>query len=234
MQLLAIETTGQKASAALYKDGFLYALSNESEFSHLQEITPLISKIIAAQNVQIEMLDAIAVSQGPGSFTGIRIGMATAKGLAFVWNKPVICVPTLQSFAFSDYAKTLKNILLCPIFDARRSQVYTAAYEPFSMNAVLSEKACSIEDLAKDLKSLSKNYEKICFFGDGIRTYGEFFAENFSNSFFAKDEEQLQNAKNVAILAAKLFDKGNLSDCYLCEPEYLRAAEAERKRMEKC
>ena len=106
--ILAIETTGPLASVAL--SGFP-ELVNQTHYSHLEEIAPMVKEILAASGVDPAELDAIAVSRGPGSFTGIRIGMATAKGFAQVWDKPVICVPTLASFAFSGFEK--KQIWWC-------------------------------------------------------------------------------------------------------------------------
>ena len=127
MLILAIETTGPYASVAL-TDGTDYRmLTNDSDYSHLQETVPMVKKLMEQENAKPEELSAVSVSRGPGSFTGVRIGMATAKGLAQVWDKPIVEVPTLESFAYADMPYT-NSVLICPVFDARRSQVYAAAF----------------------------------------------------------------------------------------------------------
>ena len=112
MLILAIDTTGPLASCALSDGLQIEQIINDTEYSHLEEIVPMVKRLLAEQKVQPEELDAIAVSRGPGSFTGIRIGMATAKGLAQIWDKPIVCVPTLDSFAYGREQEKLhdKNI----------------------------------------------------------------------------------------------------------------------------
>ena len=137
MRLLAIDTTGAFSSTAIYDDGIIAQIINEDDYSHLQKLVPGIKLLMDEEEVKPEDIDAVAVSRGPGSFTGIRIGMATAKGLAQIWNKPIVEVPTLATFAFCDYSWTdEENALYCPVFDAKRMQVYAAAYEKNNKEAV--------------------------------------------------------------------------------------------------
>ena len=126
MLILAVDTTGPLCSCALF-DGERVSLSiNKTDYSHLEEIAPMVQKLLADEGRQPSELSAVAVSRGPGSFTGVRIGLATVKALAQIWDKPVIEVPTLESFAF---AKCLRpGDVACPMFDARRDQTYAAAY----------------------------------------------------------------------------------------------------------
>jgi len=126
MKLLAIETTGAKASVALIDEGGNAAVQGSDEtMNHLQHLIPMIQQLLTNCALSINDITGILVSEGPGSFTGIRIGMATAKGLAQALNVPIIGVPTLRSFA---YHMEWENIVVCPVFDARRQQIYAGAY----------------------------------------------------------------------------------------------------------
>ncbi|MBR0138830.1 MAG: tRNA (adenosine(37)-N6)-threonylcarbamoyltransferase complex dimerization subunit type 1 TsaB [Firmicutes bacterium] len=238
MVILAIETTGRLASAALYKDGCISEKSDGSEYSHLQRIAPMIAELLNERGVSPESLDAVAVSRGPGSFTGIRIGMATAKALAQVWDKPVICVPTLMSFAFSGSEELLtkkngEKLLFCPVFDARRSQVYAGAYEPLSRRAVVSDAAYGPDEYIEKLREVSSHYDRLIFFGDGIEPFKEKLENCGLPAEAAPEELRYQKASWTARLAAEMFKDGLLDDCFSASPEYLRLAEAERKLKEK-
>ncbi len=238
MVILAIETTGRLASAALYEDGRISEKSDGSEYSHLQRIAPMVGELLKGRGVSPESLSAVAVSRGPGSFTGIRIGMATAKALAQVWNKPVICVPTLMSFAFSGCEEVLakspgEKLLFCPVFDARRSQVYAGAYEPLGRKAVIGDAAYGPDELIEKLGEVSASYDRIIFFGDGIAPFEEKLTGSGLNAEPAPEELRYQKASWAARLAAEMFKDGMLDDCFSASPEYLRPAEAERKLKEK-
>ena len=254
MTILAIETTGPLASAAIYRDGKTVYTSNDSVFSHLQECVPMITKLMADEGVSPDDLDAVAVSCGPGSFTGIRIGMATAKGLAQVWNKPIVEVPTLESFAYADMPYT-HSTLICPLFDARRSQVYAAAYRRSAewfgsccvpsangpeLKTVVPEGAYALDEYLSLLEQAAWDGDTLFFLGDGSRKFAEqirMFLEapccgegvNVKVEF-AADGHYLQRADSVAVLAAKLFKEGKVKDCYSAQPNYLRAAEPDRQK----
>ena len=234
MLILSVETTGPLCSVALWDGKNMRQSVNQTQYSHLEEVVPMIKAIMAEYAVSPEDLDAIAVSRGPGSFTGVRIGMATVKGLAQVWNKPVIEVPTLASFAFGCYSwlKTGK-VLVCPMFDARRSQVYSGVYEPLNKEAVVEDAAYGIEELMEKIRGLKDKYDFIVFFGDGIKVYKDHLPECGIPYEIAHDEDLYQMAANDARLGEELFKEGCLKDCYTCQPEYLRLAEAERKLKEK-
>jgi tRNA threonylcarbamoyladenosine biosynthesis protein TsaB len=263
--ILAIETTGPYASVAVSgvlgpvtedslkgkplserpkalpprEEGIL-ELINHTDYSHLEEIAPMVKEILATARMEPEDLDAIAVSRGPGSFTGIRIGMATAKGFAQVWEKPLLCVPTLASFAFgdfdwSDFAEGLipANILICPLFDARRSQVYAGVYAPETAEPLLPDAAYDVPAYLEKLAALaaSKPGCTAVFFGDGCDA--AHIREALENSgishVFAPKAHQFQKASSDLNLALQLYKAGRFTDCYGAEPEYLRLAEAERK-----
>ncbi|MBQ5436481.1 MAG: tRNA (adenosine(37)-N6)-threonylcarbamoyltransferase complex dimerization subunit type 1 TsaB [Firmicutes bacterium] len=234
MVILTIETTGQLASAAIYEDGRITERTGGRKLSHLQKIAPMIGDLMAERGIVPAGIDAVAVSRGPGSFTGIRIGMATAKALAQVWDKPVICVPTLQSFAFCGYGEGRgERLLFCPMFDARRSQVYAGAYEPGSRTAVVEDSAWDPDELISRLRDVSGAYDRIVFFGDGIEPWKEKIEGSGLVFETAPEEARYQTACQAARLAAVMYGAGELCDCYTASPEYLRLAEAERKLAEK-
>ena len=258
MLILAIETTGPLASAALYDDGMVSFVRNSSDFSHLQECVPMIKALLSEEEADPAQLDAVAVSCGPGSFTGIRIGMATAKGLAQIWNKPVIEVPTLESFAWADIPFT-RSTLICPVFDARRSQVYAAAFRKMSgledsccvpsagniteVRTIVPEGAYGLDEYLQLLSDAAWDGDTLLFFGDGSRKFEEQICAALEapccgegpavEVAFAEDDYYLQRADNVAMLAAKLLAEGKVKDCYSAQPNYLRAAEPDRKKEKK-
>ena len=254
MVILAIETTGPLASAAVYRDGKTAFTMNGSVFSHLQECVPMVMSLMDSEGVRPEDMDAIAVSCGPGSFTGIRIGMATAKGLAQVWDKPIVEVPTLESFAYAEMPYTATT-LICPLFDARRSQVYAAAYRRMgamaewhsavregrgAVQTVVPEGAYALDEYLQLLQDAARDGDKLFFLGDGSRKFDEQIRMTLGGcccgegpSFgieFAADEHYLQRADSVAVLGAKLYREGKIKDCYSAQPNYLRAAEPDRQK----
>lgn len=235
MKLLAIDTTGAHSSVAIYDNDIITQLLNGEEFSHLQKLVPSIDALLNETGTSPSELDGIAVSRGPGSFTGIRIGMATAKGLAQIWNKPIIEVPTLASFAYREYdwIKEPKNTVLCPVFDAKRHQIYGGAYKPGSDKMLVPDGAY---DLPEYLMLLSENIDAektFAFLGDGIAVYEEGLKACGRPYLFAPEKDRYQTAFGAARLGAKLFAEGKLKDCFTAKPEYLRQAEAERRVSEK-
>ncbi|HPX70429.1 MAG TPA: tRNA (adenosine(37)-N6)-threonylcarbamoyltransferase complex dimerization subunit type 1 TsaB [Bacillota bacterium] len=235
MLILAIETTGPLASCALWDGREMKQLINTTQYSHLEEIAPMTQRLMRDNSVSPADIDAIAVSRGPGSFTGVRIGMATAKALAQVWNKPVIEVPTLASFAYGSYEWMMSpsRLLICPIFDARRSQVYAGVYRMGSKTPLIEDAAYGMEELMEKIRALSSDWDGIVFFGDATAPYKDSLVFCAMPYETARGDDLYQMASSVAKLGAELFAEGVLSDCYSCKPEYLRLAEAERKLAEK-
>ncbi len=234
-KILAIETTGPLASCALSSPGGVICRINYTDYSHLEEIPPMIRDMLQDSDVEPESLDAIAVSRGPGSFTGIRIGIATAKGLALVWNKPVIEVPSLAAFAYGDYPWIkAENPLICPLFDARRKQIYAGAYRPLRRESLVKDAAYSPGEYLQALKRVMKQFDKAVFFGDATESFMREYGEALEFPFIvAPADSRFQIASSVLRLALELFENGSLKDAFSAEPEYLRLAEAERKLREK-
>ena len=180
----------------------------------------------------------IAASEGPGSFTGIRIGVSSARALAQALGRKTISVPTLQSFAY--HVPEYRGVI-CPIFDARRSQVYGGAYqwqEDGSCREVISGGAYDLGELLQLLEQL--NPAELTFFGDGISPYEARIREWEGSSSndnirlrFAEADKRLQKASSVAKLAYQLYLRGEIKAFNDLKPNYMRKAEAERKLEEK-
>ena len=152
MKILGIDSSGIVASAAIADEKNIIAeFTINNKQTHSQTLLPMIDMVVKMSGVQLEEIDAIAVAAGPGSFTGLRIGSSTAKGLALALNKPIVSVPTLDGLA---YRLAISEGIICPIMDARRNQVYTAVYkmENGELKALSEQKAVDIHELFEELE----------------------------------------------------------------------------------
>lgn len=226
MYILALETTGPNASVAIInEDGKVAELKNDEVLNHLQYLMPMTQQLLEEQGLAISDMTAIAASQGPGSFTGIRIGVSSARALAQVMGVETIAVPTLKAFAYNmpDF-----DGLICPVFDARRSQVYAGAYrwEGGKIAEVVEGAPYSIDEF---MEKTEKTGLPRMFFGDGTKAYKDYFCEEE----IAPEEIRLQTASSVAKLAKDLLEEGKGLPYEQLKPNYMRKAEAERKLEEK-
>ncbi len=213
MIMLAIETTSKLASVAIRdKLGNIYEETSTEKLSHLQNLIPMIDTLLMRCQLQLSDIDLIAVSKGPGSFTGIRIGIATAKALAQFLEIRVISVPTLHAMAYSHEEY---DGVLCPMIDARRGQVYGAAYRWENSN-----EGRSCFEILKPGPYMEAEF----------RTLLEEARKGRELQFLG---EESQRAINVAKLGFDLYNKGAEVDFYQIGPEYMRKAEAEQKLEEK-
>lgn len=239
MNILAIETTGAEASVAIINDQQeVFEEASTEKLNHLQNLMPMVDHLLTKCRLSIDDLSYIAVSEGPGSFTGIRIGVSSARALAQALELQTISVPTLQSFAY--HVPNYKGII-CPIFDARRSQVYGGAYqwdENGECIEVVPGGAYMLSELLEQLERLDAG--EITFFGDGIMPYQaeikkwqDSSLNNNKRILFAEDDKKLQKASSVARLAYKLYQAGEWKNLFDLKPNYMRKAEAERKLEEK-
>lgn len=245
MRILAIETTGPNASVALIDEsGEVWEEVSDKTLSHLQNLIPMIDNLLEKCELVISDVTHIAVSEGPGSFTGIRIGMATAKALAQALELPAVSVPTLRSFAW--HVPDFQG-LVCPLFDARREQVYAGAYywDNGRCCQAVRDDAWNLEDylLAIDEFDPAKERE-ILFFGDGIQVYEEdllrwaisskrLSPNDDMSRILAAPEQRLQRAASVARAALEIARAGRAVDFERLQPVYLRKSEAERKLEQK-
>ena len=227
MRILAIEASSQVAGVAILTDDVITAeYTVNHKITHSQTLMPMLDEIVKMTETELSTVDAIAVSGGPGSFTGLRIGSATGKGLAQALNVPIIHVPTLEGMAYNAYGF---DGVVCPIMDARRSQVYTGIYRfKDEMEVVLEGCAISIEELVEHLK---KNTEKVLFIGDGIPVFKEYLTKELGEKvFFAPANMNRQRAASVASLAVKYYEQGKSVEAKEHLPEYFRNSQAERER----
>lgn len=231
MKILAIEASSLVASVAILTDDIITAeYSMNHKITHSQTLMPMIDEIIKRTDTVIEELDAVAVSAGPGSFTGLRIGSATAKGLGQALNIPLIHVPTLDAMAYNAFGY---DGLICPIMDARRSQVYTGIYsfEGQDLKIHLENTAISIDELMEKLNSMN---QRVLFIGDGIPVFTDFIKEHaIFECCFAPANMNRQRAASVATLGAVYYANGFTEQPQDHLPEYLRVSQAERERAER-
>lgn len=231
MKILALDSSGLVASVALLEDEVLLAeYTVNYKKTHSQTLLPMLDTIAQMIELDLNSLDAIAVAAGPGSFTGLRIGSATAKGLGLAFDKPLVAVPTVEALAYNLYGTTG---LICPMMDARRNQVYTGIYrfENGEMSVVCDQEAVKVDELAADLNARG---EHVTFLGDGVPVYKERLSELLTVKFdFAPAHLSRQRAGAVGALGMKYYAQGRIQSAREHQPEYLRLSQAERERAER-
>lgn len=215
--ILGIETSTKICSIALTQGKQLLAIEEiGGEFSHSENTTVFIEKVINQSGKSLSEINAIAVSKGPGSYTGLRIGVSTAKGLCFALNKPLIAVDTLQAMALRMAKQTTdKNLLFCPMIDARRMEVYTAIYN--ANNELIEPISAKIIDENSFNNHLS--IQKIMFFGDGAAKCKTTFAHH-KNALF--NDGISPSAIEINALALKKLNNKQFEDVAYFEPFYLK------------
>lgn len=231
MKILAIDSSSVVATVALAEDNKIIAeYSVNYKKTHSQTLLPMIEEIMNMAEVKAEELDAIAVSGGPGSFTGLRIGSATAKGIALAINKPIIHIPTMDGLAYNMCGS---DRLVCPIMDARRNQVYTGLYE-FEGNKLVVKKTQDQSDIMEIIELVNKMGRPVVFLGDGVYVYNDIIDANVKVDYqIAPIHMNMQRAASVAALAAVYYIEGRMTNSMEHKPEYLRKSQAERELEEK-
>lgn len=227
MKVLAFDSSGLVASVAIVNDKDLVAeYTVNYKKTHSQTLLPMLDEISKMLNLDLKEVDAIAVAEGPGSFTGLRIGSATVKGLGMVLDIPIIPVPTVDGLAYNLY-KT-KGVI-CPLMDARRNQVYTGIYKwDQDEFVVLSEqKAVGIEEIAKEINQIN---EEVIFLGDGVSVFEGQLKEMIKVPYtFAPPHVSKQRAGAIGALGLEMYKKGTMIDSDVFSPTYLRKSQAERE-----
>ena len=230
MRILAIESSSLVASVAIVEDGVTLAeYTANFKMTHSQTLLPMIDSMVGLFGIDLATIDAIAVSGGPGSFTGLRIGSATAKGLGLALNKPLIHVPTVDGTAYNLYGA---KGLICPIMDARRNQVYTGIYRfEQDFEVVMEQDAMDMAELIEKLNSMG---ERVIFLGDGVPVHENKIRELMTVPFdFAPAHMNRQRAASIATLGAVYFAEGKIQTAEEHGPDYLRKSQAEREREER-
>lgn len=230
MKILALDSSGLVASVALMSEEQLIgAYTINYKKTHSQTLLPMLDVMFKQLDMDIAEIDAIAISGGPGSFTGLRIGAATAKGLGLALNKPLIHIPTADGMAYQMYGV---DGIICPIMDARRSQVYTGLYECKPEFKVLKEQmAVTIDEL---LEMLNQWGQPVTFLGDGVPVHRERIAEQLEVPFaFAPSYCNRQSGAAVGALGVAYYKAGKVELAAEHKPDYLRVSQAERERAER-
>ena len=227
MLILALDSTAVVATVALCEDETVLAAETVScGLKHSETILPLVEKLLSVTGKTIADIDLFSCSVGPGSFTGVRIGVATIKGLAF-GRKKCVGVSTLEALAYNLHGK---EGIVCPVMDARRGQLYNALFR-WDGNTLLRltpDRVIMIDDLAKELADTQDN---VFLCGDAYLLVKDTI--NLGNVQETDDDSISQNAVSVARLALHEYQKGNFVDDAELRPTYLRAPQAERERNER-
>ena len=243
MRVLAIDSSGLTATVAVVEETQTVAeYTINYKKTHSQTVLPMIDEVVKMTELDLGTIDAIAVAGGPGSFTGLRIGSATAKGLGLALNKPLIHVPTVDGLAYNVFGC---EDIICPIMDARRNQVYTGIYT-FSKKAgekegrnlvepvfqvIKMQMAVSIEELAE---RLNRYRRPVVFLGDGVPVYENVLAEKLTVPYsFAPAYMNRQRAAVVGTLAIQYYKSGKFETAEEHRPDYLRVSQAERERAQR-
>jgi tRNA threonylcarbamoyladenosine biosynthesis protein TsaB len=233
MKILAIESSAMVASVAVVEDSKIiceYTLNEKK--THSQTIMPMVESIKKEIGLDLKTLDAIAVSSGPGSYTGLRIGSATAKGLAHVLDIPVIGISTIESMA-TNIAPT--TVIICPMLDARRQHVFSGAYrydDKQCLEVIIEINQISVVDLLEKLKVYQ---QPILFLGDGFEAHEALIRENMDESYIkvARPIEFLPSASALGLLAIERLKAGEVDNYMTHQPNYYRVSQAEREYEEK-
>ena len=226
MKIIGIDISGLVASVAIWEDDTVIAeYSTNYKKTHSQTLLPMLDQIKKMTDLDMDTVDAIAIAAGPGSYTGLRIGSATAKGIALALDIPIVEVPTLEGLAYNMWGTT---DFVCPIMDARRKQVYAGIYEfDPELNAVYPQSATDIYEITDKLNEFGG---PVIFLGDGVPAYGEIIKERMTVPYkFAPAHKNRQSAASVASLGARYFKEGKAINADDHSPVYLRKSQAENE-----
>ena len=226
MLILAFESSAKPASVALVRDGALVSQYSQcSALTHSRTLLPMAEDMLKNAELSLEDVDLIAVAHGPGSFTGIRIGVSTVKGLAWAADKPCVGVSTLEAMAWHGLCR---GGYICPVMDARRQQVYNALFEIENgkPRRITEDRPIALEALAEEVRALDA---PVFLVGDGAELTREYFQSHDIPCVMAPENLRWQSAWGVA-MAASGKPSGTADDLL---PVYLRLSQAERERQEK-
>lgn len=241
MKILGIDSSGMVASVAIVQDDVIIAeYTMNHKKTHSETLLPMIDEIVKTSETKLEELDAIAIAAGPGSFTGLRIGAATAKGLAMAVDKPIIPIKTCEGLAFNMWGA---EGLVCPIIDARRNQVYTGLYRvKGNVEVILEQQPMDIHELIEYINNYSKRREAseggpaegVSFLGDGVAIYKDVIWKEIDIPCqMAPAIMNRQRGASIASYGELLYKEGKYINADDFAPEYLRKSQAERVRESK-
>lgn len=226
--ILAVDTSAKSVSCAIVKDGnVLASYFANNGLTHSQTLLPMVDHLLQTANVCIKEIDALAVNAGPGSFTGVRIGVSAVKGLAFTNETPCISVSTLESMA--EVMPVIPGIAVCGVMDARCQQVYTAIFTKDCNGTLVrqsEDEAISIQDLGERLKQLDM---PVMLVGDGSQLCYRTLCDTVPDLMLAPSAVRLQSAVGTALVAERLYLQQQTISAEDLLPTYLRLPQAERE-----
>jgi tRNA threonylcarbamoyl adenosine modification protein YeaZ len=231
MKILALDSSGLVASVAVAEDDTLlgeYTINYKK--THSQTLLPMLDAVVKMIELDLNTVDAIAVAAGPGSFTGLRIGSATAKGLGLALKKPLIHIPTVDALA---YNLAGHKDMICPLMDARRNQTYTGLYrfDGETFTTVTPQCAVGVDEIIGKINELG---QPVVFLGDGVPVFKDYIAGNCRVPYsFAPLHMNRQRAAAVAALGMQYFARGEVETAEEHAPDYLRLSQAEREQKER-
>lgn len=226
MKILAVDTSATSASVCVAQENKIIGeFSINTALTHSQTLIPMIEQLAEKTGVTLDNIDAIAVNAGPGSFTGVRIGVAAVKGIAFSRNIPCVSVSTLESMA---YNMLDNDCIVCSVMDARCSQVYNSLFrvKDGKVTRLIEDRALSLTDLKLDLQ---KYNDKIILVGDGAEITFNYFENSLQNVFLASVNNRVQKASSIACVAFKKINNGETLNASELMPVYLRLPQAQRE-----
>ena len=230
MTILAIESSALVASVAIMTEETMLAeYTVNYKKTHSQTLLPMLDELVKMLELNLQEVDAIAVAAGPGSFTGLRIGASTAKGLGLALDKPLVAVPTVDALAYNLYETAG---IICPLMDARRNQVYTGlyCYHNGRFKVRKEQFTTTVEDLIQEINSYG---EPVIYLGDGVEAYHAILTQLTNVPFsFAPMHLSKQRAGALGALAIQYIKAGNTIAASDFAPTYLRKPQAEREREE--
>lgn len=229
MKILGLDSSGLVASVAVVQEGNLLAeYTVNYKKTHSQTLLPMLDEIVRMTELDLHEIDAIAVAAGPGSFTGLRIGSATAKGLGFALDKPLIHIPTVDGLAYNLWGSC---DLVCPLMDARRNQTYTGLYEFVDGKMRIKREQCAVA-IDEIIDNVNREQRPTVFLGDGVPVFQAYISEHCQVPFqFAPAHMNKQRASAVASLGLLYFQEGKYETAAEHTPDYLRLSQAERERL---
>ncbi len=228
VNILALDSTADVSSVAVCKGVTLISeITINTGNTHSQTLLPSVEQVLKMADLTVDDIDVFACSTGPGSFTGVRIGVATIKGIAYGKNKPCVSVSTLEALAYNLHGS---NGIICPVMNARRSQVYNALFRCIDGNLIrlCPDRAISISELDEEL---SKYNDPVYLCGDGYAITEEGFVK--TSISYVPERYKYQNGYSVAQIALSKYENGEFVSDVELAPIYLRPSQAERERLEK-
>ena len=226
MKILAVDTSATAASVAIAEENKLIGeFSIDTALTHSRTLMPMLEQLLKNTGSTIDDIEALAVNAGPGSFTGVRIGVAAVKGLAFSKNLPCVSVSTLHSMAYNMLGC---DCIVCGVMDARCSQVYNALFRVGGekVTRLIEDRALSLSDLKQELKSIK---EKIILVGDGAVLCSNYLGKELDNVVLAPFNKRVQTASSVAYAAFEKLKQGEKLTAQQLMPVYLRLPQAQRE-----